>query len=85
MSNKEVKYNQVVKGHYLNDPDRMDYDQSNNAARRAEALGYYSGKIISGYLVGYVIGAIFAFVFLYYYIVKPFILPFIKVFMRALY
>lgn len=75
MPNDNQSYNQAVKKHYLSDPDRQDYDSDVKKSNRAEAVGYYSMKIISGYLIGNVIGAILAIIFLWFYVIKPWVLP----------
>lgn len=75
LKNNDKKYNQVVKDHYISDPDRQEYERDIKNSNRAEAIGYYSMKIVSGYLIGYVIGTILGILFLWFYVIKPWVLP----------
>ncbi len=78
MSNKEIQYNKAVRDHYKNDSDRQEFDREQKSRDRVEALGYYSSKIITGYLIGCVIGAILGCMFVYYIFIKPWVIPIIK-------
>lgn len=78
MSNVSNEYNKAIREHYLNDSERIENDNEDKWANRAEAIGYYSGKIITGYLIGYVLGTILAFLFLWFYVIKPLVIPILQ-------
>jgi len=75
---EENYYNDTVKSSYENDSDRVEYDKAIRDANRAEAIGYYASKAISGYLIGYAIGVVLGCLFVYYFMIEPFVLPILR-------
>lgn len=71
----KVKYHEAMRKYYDHDESRMARNNSDRRTRLSESMGYYAGKIVSGYIIGYIIGTVLGCWFVYAYIVKPIVIP----------
>lgn len=79
--NLKMKYHDTLREYYNNDEKRLMQEEANKSERMYDSTGYYTGKIISGYIAGYVVGAILAFWFIWSLIIDPWVIPIVKIFL----
>jgi ABC-type nitrate/sulfonate/bicarbonate transport system permease component len=78
---QKIKYHEKMRNYYDNDEIRLAQAKADRREAMSESMGYYAGKIISGYFIGSIFGAILAFWFIWYFIVEPWVIPIVKIFL----
>ncbi len=77
----KVKYHDALRDYYNNDENRIMQEKADKQSRIYNSMGYYTGKIVSGYIIGCIIGTILGLWFIWAMLIEPWVIPIIKIFL----